>query len=59
MNWMQFDRDTGLVKCFLGNKEVLSIQNEFLNVETAEELMEFIKSHGGINLAISEILKNK
>lgn len=54
---MKLDNSTGTVHGFIGKAEVVSVKKETLNIDTCEDLIAFIKSAGGIVLAIDECKK--
>lgn len=54
---MNLDNSTGIIHGFIGKFEVVSVKKETLKIDTCEDLIAFIKSAGGIVLAIDECKK--
>lgn len=56
MNFITFDRKSGLIRCFKDTHEICAMSSLLINVNTDNELVSFIKERGGVAVAISFIL---
>lgn len=54
MYFIQLEHSTGVIRCFDGTTELGSIKKEHLNIQSSEDLIEFVKSVGGVYQAIVE-----
>lgn len=57
MNFIAFDIKTGLIRCFKNTHEVCAMSSLFIKIDKDDDLVSFIKECGGVNAAISFILK--
>lgn len=56
MNFIAFDRKSGLIRCFKDTNEICAMNSLLINVNADDELVSFIKERGGVAAAISFIL---
>lgn len=54
MYFIQLEHSTGFIRCFDGTAELGSIKKDRLNIQTSEDLIEFVKNVGGVYQAIVE-----
>ena len=56
MNFIAFDRKTGMIRCFKDTHVVCAMRSQLVNINADGDLVSFIKERGGVAAAISFIL---